>query len=259
MTDLPIFLINLDASPERLATATAELSRAGLPFTRLPAVDARGQAPESFAGYDDARARRFYGRPMTGGEVGCYLSHLAGAEAVLASGADMGLVLEDDFTFAAEHPAESLTALADALWGGAAPGWEIVNVGRAAHKYYTPVQPVAGHMLMRAHYFPVTTTGVLWSRAGAEAFLATRGEIYAPLDHFFRRFFTQRGTGLALTPPLVLPSGDASTIDADGSPAKARKRLSRTPLYFWREFRRQSVTYASALAHQRRYRAGSTE
>ncbi len=42
ITVLPIYVINLDRRPDRLAAIAADLDRLGLPFERIKAVDGQG-------------------------------------------------------------------------------------------------------------------------------------------------------------------------------------------------------------------------
>lgn len=53
------YLINLDGSDQRLASATAQLQQEGcISFTRFSAYDGRGKALSEFKQYDDAEAQR---------------------------------------------------------------------------------------------------------------------------------------------------------------------------------------------------------
>ena len=93
------WVINLAGSPERMEHARAELQGADFALVRVDAFDGCGKALDDFDGYDDARARRFMGRSMSTGELGCYVSHLRALRAFLDSGDDAALILEDDFKF----------------------------------------------------------------------------------------------------------------------------------------------------------------
>lgn len=223
MPPVPVYLINLDGSDDRLRSATAQLAAEGLAFERVPAFDGRALTRDQFPGYDHAAAMRYMGRPMRGGEIGCYLSHLDCARRFLATGAPVALVLEDDMKLLpgfAEALAQVLTH-ADRV----RPGWEIVNLGAPGHKIFTPVHGFAvrgrRHALTLAHYFPMTTTGLVWSRDGARAFVADHGRIFAPVDNYFRHRFTRRDTGLAVWPPIVTTTGAESEISPDRGPRRS--------------------------------------
>lgn len=218
-------VINLDGSDSRLRAAEAECSAAGIPFNRLPAFDGRGKAPETLPLYDRSRAVRVFGRALTGGEIGCFLSHLEAARRFLETDALHGLVMEDDFR-AVPRAGELLTRLSMRLTRNAArTDWHLVNVGAAAHRIFTPLEEIGpGHVLVRAHYFPVTTTALLWSRAGAAAFLQEARAIDMPVDHWLRLWATRQRTGLAVNAALLPARKDlASDIDT----AAHRRQASR--------------------------------
>ncbi len=77
MDGVAAWVINLDRAPDRLARVSARLQALGLPFTRLPAVDARQLLPEQQAALDTAGHERRHGKTPVPGELGCYLSHVA--------------------------------------------------------------------------------------------------------------------------------------------------------------------------------------
>ena len=90
------YLINLDGSDQRLASATAQLNQAGWDFSRFSAYDGRGKALSEFENYDDLAAQKILGRSLMNSELGCYLSHYGCAEKFLETDADYLVVLEDD-------------------------------------------------------------------------------------------------------------------------------------------------------------------
>ena len=104
------WVINLADSTERMESAGAELGRAGFTVARVDACDGRGRPPDDFDGYDDALARRFMGRSLTPGELGCHESHMRALTAFLDGGDDAALILEDDFRFT-EGGAEAAKAV----------------------------------------------------------------------------------------------------------------------------------------------------
>ena len=201
----PVYLINLDGSDERLKSATLQLNNAGLKFQRIPAFDGRQLRIEEFPDYDAKAAVSYMGRPLRGGEIGCYLSHLDCARRFLQTDAEICLVLEDDMKL---QPGFSAGLQAVITWlTQNGEEWDIVNIGANRHKIYTPLHDFkAGgdhHALTHAHYFPMTTTGLIWSRAGASAFLKEHRRIFAPVDNYMRFWQTRRNRGWAVWPALV--------------------------------------------------------
>jgi glycosyl transferase, family 25 len=255
MTRLITLVINLDRSTERLSQARQRLDAAEIGFSRVAAADMLGKAPETEPLYDPARAMRFFGRPLTGGEVGCFKSHINCAHRFLASDADFALVLEDDVALRTDA-ATTLGRLVDWLATGNVPPFDLINMGRAQGPFARPLTQVADRQLCHAFYFPTTTTALMWSRPGAERFLAAADAIYAPVDHFLRKWCCATGRGLAFAQPPFYASGVASEIDRDTA-AGARKDFRRGPTYYLRETQRQSRNYLNAWAHQRAHREGS--
>ncbi|RDD72509.1 glycosyltransferase family 25 protein [Paracoccus versutus] len=248
---LPAYLINLDGSDERLRSASRQLDEAGVGFERVPAFDGRALRVEEFPDYDPAGAMAYMGRPLRGGEIGCYLSHLDCARRFLDSGAEYGLVFEDDMQLKPGF-AEGMRILMDWL-DRHDRDWDLVNLGADQHKIYTPVMgfEAAGrhHELTRAHYFPMTTTALLWSRQGAETFVRTHRRITAGVDNHFRHWLTRNDRGLAVWPPLVTTTGVESQIE-DGK--GKRSAGGRHPLYGLIKQRRQIVNKLIAWRHKRR-------
>ncbi|SDO04487.1 glycosyl transferase, family 25 [Lutimaribacter pacificus] len=252
MTSLLTLVINLDDSTDRMALAGRLLDEAGIAFERLPACDARNIPLDELEGYDEARAIAFYGRPLTGGEVGCFKSHVRAVQRFLQSDAGYALVVEDDMTIpkGAKAVLDALIARLDRDEPG---NWEIVNLGRPPGPFRTGLGQVDGHRLYHAAYFPITTTGLLWSRRGAEAFLREAAFATAPIDHFLRHHFCRRGTGFALDPALIAPSGSDSVINSAPARRDGRsRRKTRARGYLWKEFRRQTANYLSSIKHRLR-------
>jgi hypothetical protein len=100
MDGLQTWVINLDRAPGRLARIRAQLQALGLPYTRLPAVNARALKPEQSAALDEAAYRRKHGMSPVPGELGCYLSHVEAMRRFLVSDAACALILEDAKAYA---------------------------------------------------------------------------------------------------------------------------------------------------------------
>lgn len=251
MSMIPVFLINLDGSEMRLNAASAQLAGQDIPFQRVPAFDGRNLRIDQFPDYDHDRAVSYMGRPLRGGEIGCYLSHLEVARRFLAGDAPLALVLEDDMQLAPGFAA-GLAALLDWLAAHPLP-WDLVHLAPNRHRIFTPLHrfEVAGqdHLLTHAHYFPMTTTALIWSRPGAQAFVDGHRSIWAPVDNHFRHWQVRADRGLAVWPPLVTTSGAESEID-DGK--GKRSTAGRHPFYGLIKQRRLLTDKLIAFRHKLR-------
>ncbi len=219
------YVINLDGSDERLANVTKTLGGQGIDFVRISAFDGRRAEPTSFSEYSENKALNYMGRKLTGGELGCYFSHLNCAKAFLASDAEFAVVLEDDMN----PSADLANKINELIVGLQDKPWHLINIGANKRKIFTPLFDIKGadqtHQVSHAHYFPMTTTGVVWNREGAQAFVEQGLPIYAPVDNFFRDWLTQSNLGMAVYPPLVVARDVASDIDS-GAKRKNNNRSS---------------------------------
>jgi glycosyl transferase family 25 len=235
---LRAFLINLETSTERLHSAKEQLDAAGLPFERVPAFDGRHADPRAFPEYDERKALSWFGRRLSGGELGCYLSHIDCVRRFLATDAEFGLSLEDDLSMRPDA-LQVIGQLTTWLEEGNTPGWHMVNLGRPVKHFFSPVatfEAPAGddYTLCRAHHFPHTTTAILWSREGAERFLETTNHVFAPIDHFLRLWNTHTDAGLGFTASPITTTGAESDINR----AKVGQDTFRTSFYRLRKHRR---------------------
>lgn len=217
------YLINLDGSNERLLSATTYLRSQNIEFERIAAYDGRKVEPTSHTEYNELRALNYMGRKLSGGEIGCYFSHINCVKTFLNSGADYAVILEDDM-IPTEHLSVKINKILEKLEN---TNWYLINIGALKRKIFTPLFSVNNHEISKAHYFPMTTTGIIWNRKGAQAFLEHAYPIYAPIDNFFRHWLTSNNMGLSIFPPLVWASEVQSDIDLSSK----RKYSDRTANY----------------------------
>ena len=235
------YLINLDDSTERLKSATEQLSREDVDFIRISAFDGRGKSMSDFKDYDEAKAESYMGRGLRGGEMGCYYSHLECIRQFLATAHDYAVVIEDD-VFIPNKAMQTLKKMMSWLQGKNLK-WDVINFGAQKNKIYSTLTEIDTHKLVKAHYFPMTTTGIVWTRSGAQRFLEYSQTIYAPVDNALREWQCQENLGVSIVPPLVSTTGAESDIDS--GTIKARSKQGRLISYGlrkqWRLWRQKSL------------------
>lgn len=96
----PIFVLNLDRSPQRWQGVSQELQRAGVAASRLSAIDGRLLSEAQLAQNVTALGRQLQPR----GVLGCYLSHRLFWRSVVDARLVRAIVLEDDVQL--EHGAQ---------------------------------------------------------------------------------------------------------------------------------------------------------
>lgn len=212
------FLINLNRSRERLQLAHDQLSQAGLAYERIEAVDGTILDEASIQGLDQTKAIKTFKHPLRSGEIGCYLSHIRAVERIIALDLPYALVLEDDFSFTPSS-LTILSQLEQKLCADLIKDWDVINLGNTVKKIYRILPEVkfnhADANLCRAFYFPITTTGLIWSKAGAHRFLQQASHIYEPVDGTLQRLMCASGRGLAFQQRLLATNGSASVINLE--------------------------------------------
>jgi glycosyl transferase family 25 len=94
---IEIFVVSLSSATERRKALEQRMDELGLRFRYFAAVDGRGGLPQRYEYLvDRPEIQRRLGRPMTGSELGCALSHVFVYEAIMAEGLEEAIILEDD-------------------------------------------------------------------------------------------------------------------------------------------------------------------
>ena len=196
MDRLQTWVINLDRAPDRLERISMQLQRLGLPFTRLPAVDARALTADQRAALDEAGYRRKHGMAPLPGELGCYLSHLEALRLFLAGQAEFTLILEDDVLL---H--DSLPAVLHGLLRHA-DRWDMVKLSAVHSGTPQPVLEVApGHWLAVMLSRCTGASAYLVNRRAAQAYVEGLLPMQLPYDHVF-----DQGWRFRLKVRLVTPT-----------------------------------------------------
>ena len=218
------YLINLDGSNDRLTKATQQLNEKQFAFERFSAFDGRGKPLADFADYNDVKSLECMGRSLISSEVGCYKSHLGCVEKFLATDADYLVVLEDDIEIIHDDFAQVMQEMLQWLHQHPEIDWYAINLGAKKNKLSRNLCQIQKHTLVKAYYYPIRFIGMVWSRQGAEAFLAyAKPQIYMPIDNLAQSWLSANGKGLSVWPPLVRPNGSDSDIDGVGATQSIRR------------------------------------
>ena len=120
----PIYVINLPNSTSRRHEMENQLTKLGLPFTIVEAVD--GNALEqSYIDkyYSSPESQRLHGRELTRGELGCAFSHISIYKKMITDGSDYVVILEDDI-YIGESFRKYISLLPELL----SEDWEMINL-----------------------------------------------------------------------------------------------------------------------------------
>jgi glycosyl transferase, family 25 len=233
--DIPIFVINLDRAPARLAHAAAELKRQGLNLQRVSAVDGLTLAPEEIASvYESGRSRFAYHVAMQKGEIACFLSHRRAWEKCLdESTAPFAVILEDDFELRGQ-----LGEIIEAIEKKTLPPWDVIKLwGREKRAARRVAELTPSHALVRELMISKRTVGQIVSREGAAKLLAKTLPIFRPIDVQLQYPWELGIEVLTIRPSILVDVGESlfgssttkGTVDRfDG--AKLRREARRVLL-----------------------------
>jgi glycosyl transferase family 25 len=199
-------VINLERDVARMAHMRGELERCGIKYSRFSAIDG-AQLPADYARYFPDSAQSVLSR----GEVGCYASHLAVCGMIARREvASPTLVLEDDVALTDALP-DILNNLIETL----PAGWDLVRLSNnAKHACIEESDLGEGRHLVRYSNVPSSAGAILWSKSGAEKFLAARVRTL-PVDQDLRLVWAwDLDTYGVLPAPVLRDRCGASRIDA---------------------------------------------
>lgn len=197
---IPIWVINLDRSPQRWAHIESNCLAAGIEPVRIAAVDALGLTAADIDRHVDwRRNEREYFAKLKPGEVACFLSHQKAWRTFLQSDLEHICILEDDVAWD-RPPQPVLAALVESM-GSETPQMVKLYASR----------PVKGRVRSTSHdgalvtpaVVPLGTQAQLINRACAQRLLDTFETFWEPIDVSLQRWWD---TGVRVdvwTPNLV--------------------------------------------------------
>jgi glycosyl transferase family 25 len=211
VTKFPVWLINLDRADVRRQKMETQLAGLNLTYRRFAAIDGRDHWETLRKTVDIAAFERNVGRPVLPGEIGATHSHLKVWKELVQSGAEFGLVLEDDVVFHAEFSAAIDAAIA------AKDQWDFLKLNKIRAKL--PIrQGAAGNWVLNAYLGPSTGLGAYLIKAElADRLIPQFTPILRPIDRELDRVHAHRFRHLGLEPfPSHVDDGNISTITGTG-------------------------------------------
>lgn len=172
----PIWLINLDSNPERYESAKKQLHKLGLTAERFSAVYGKNLRPaEVNACYDPQLNKQHFRRPLSVGEIGCYLSHRTLWQRMVNENIAMAFILEDDIDLEPEFLTvlDKITQLKH---------WDMIKLADDRDGKGEQKKDLGdGYRLVNFAKVPNCTTGYALTLEGAKKLLS-RPKFYRPVD-----------------------------------------------------------------------------
>lgn len=171
-----VFLINLVRNPERLASAVRQLTRLGISYERVDAVDGKTLSDEACRrAVNRFRWTCAVGRAIRAGEIGCAMSHYAIYRRMIEEGIPYACVLEDDVLLADAFPEQ------------------LKRVEEWLDDERPQVVLLSNHTKARADGFAIVassrdmfTEGYVMTLTAARALLRANWPMQVPCDHWGR-------------------------------------------------------------------------
>ena len=210
----PVFVINLDKSPERMATIAKRLDELDIPFERISGVYGADLSEEEIAKYYCAKLnKKNYRRPLGLGEIGCYISHIKAWQTIVDRQLHCALILEDDIVIE-----EGLAELVSKL-GKSSDTFDIVKFfnKKTNPKIVESVDFTSKYKLCRFKKIPIGNYAQLISLSGAKKLLKAYEKFGRPVDEDIQHWWESDTNVLGVLPSVVRPNdGAKSDIDSQG-------------------------------------------
>lgn len=216
---IPVYVINLDRSRERLKAVKGSAKRFGIALRRVAAVDGRALPPSALGDLDEASFRRLHGKTVMPAEIGCYFSHLKVLDEIAGGNEPCAVIVEDDIEFTADFLPfnEALAHIA---------GWDVVKlVNHRTSLFRRFREVIPGYSIGRCGHGPLgSSAAYAVTRKGAEKLLEALKPMRLPYDVALERGWSGNYAIFTADRPLVTFSREAQSTIA-GRAAYARTKL----------------------------------
>lgn len=190
-----IYLINLKRRPLRRRRMLASLKELGISVKLMDAVDGKTLTDQQVTemgikmlpGYSDPYGKR----PLTMGEIGCFLSHYLIWQEMINNGLSQVLVLEDDVRFEPNFRNQLQGLLMEATALSSKYRWELIYIGRKRF-HSKSMQMVPGARMLAWADYTYWTLGYAINLSGARKLLSAKPlEKMVAVDEFLPIMFNK--------------------------------------------------------------------
>jgi glycosyl transferase family 25 len=243
---IPVVVISLSDCTDRRNTIRLHLDALSIPFKFFDAVDARQFSADQMERHAPQKLLNYY-RPLSPGEVGCSLSHIAVLNSIAAGIDEFVCVLEDD-----AKPSRQITSFLDSAALKKLPQFDVLRLAtlprskRRLLSHHTDVGGISVLTIFRPH---ALSTAQIYSIAGARKIAADMKCVQAPFDDALYRENHVAGLRiLEVRPSVVHPSEEAESTIGLRRPALDQSIAGWLTKEWWKRRRewRALVNYVRA-------------
>lgn len=228
----PIYIINLDSNPDRLAKCSQRLTAQDIDFERIPGVLGSALTKDEIAQhYDESLNRSKHFTPLTVGQIGCYYSHRKAWRKIAEGNAPFGIVLEDDVLLLGDLKLAIDTIQTFDF------SWDIIKLSayQSRERKVKFSHSVANKMNIVVHLKPMSGgAATAITKKAAQQLLAATSKFGRPVDTDIQHFWEK---GISVISLMPYPVAQDMTFD---STISAKKVLRKK--YFWKRKWQQLLT-----------------
>ena len=223
--EISVLVINLCRSKKRMAEINRRLLKVKLAYTRISAIDGSTLSQAQIdRDYSPALNSKTYRRPLSLGEIGCYMSHKKCWQHIVDYNLNMCLILEDDAELDARLP--DLFPLIESY----NQPWDIIKLcdPPKQKKILDSFSLNSDFKLCQYEKIPSRATGYLMSYKGAVKLLDARNNFGRPLDDDLQFYWEYQGDVMGVEPSPIWNSESSlkSDIDAEDNRKNTKTRTA---------------------------------
>jgi len=221
---IPVYLINLSTSPERLEKSNKRLTEQNIEYTRVEGVLGKALSQQEVdLHYSKAVNSAKYHTPLTLGQIGCYYSHRKVWQLIAEGDAPFGVIMEDDF-----HLTGDLQKAIDTI-KSLSIEWDLIKLAayQSRERKIAYSQPINAVFNLVVHSKAMSGgAATALTKEAAKRLLAATDKFGRPCDSDIQHMWETGVDVLSLMPYPVSQDMDfESTISAKKEPRKK---------YFWK-------------------------
>lgn len=205
-----IFVISLLGSLDRREAIKQEMEKHSVIFEFFDAVKITDR--NSLTCYDSAYRDKFFGRQMTNGEIGCYLSHFTLWQKAVELNETI-CIIEDDVKIMIDDfngAIETLSDVADA---------DIIKIGGVFPRKFFNYKKIGKIQLVKYWFDNMGTQGYIITPAAAKTLIQKFSKIKTPIDDCLANYATH-GLNIVAVEPKMLEHLEVTSLLGEKDPKK---------------------------------------